>query len=105
MLNRLTISELLPKLAAREFSSRETVQACLDQIERVDSHLKAFLSVDAADALAQADAADRLRAQSCIGPEHPLLGVPIALKDVIPVRNQPLQCGSKILSGFVSPYD
>ena len=105
MLNRLTVSELLPKLAGREVSAREVLQACLDQIERVDGRLKAFLSVDAANAVAQADAADQLLAQGGATRERPLLGIPIALKDVIAVRDQPLNCGSKILGGFVSPYD
>jgi aspartyl-tRNA(Asn)/glutamyl-tRNA(Gln) amidotransferase subunit A len=39
------------------------------------------------------------------GPEQPLLGVPVAVKDVIAVKNQPLNCGSKILGHFVSPYN
>ena len=60
MLNQLTISELTTKLAKREVSAREATQACLDQIARVDGKLHAFLSFNAADALAQADAADKL---------------------------------------------
>ena len=63
MLNQLTISGLAAKLAKREVSAREAMQACLDQIHRVDGKIYAFLSHDAADALAQADAADRLLAQ------------------------------------------
>src|SRR4051812_42856004 len=56
MLNRLTITELTKKLAAREVSSREAMQSCLDQVARVDGQIHAFISHDAADALAQADA-------------------------------------------------
>src|SRR6266481_4495453 len=78
------------------------MQACLDQVHRVDPRIHAFISCDDADALAQADAADRQRAT---GHSHPLLGVPIGIKDVIAVRNQPLSCGSKILGKFISPYD
>jgi hypothetical protein len=59
MLNQLTISELAAKLAKREVSAREAMQSCLDQIARVDGKIHAFISHDAADALAQADAADR----------------------------------------------
>ena len=103
MLNQLTISELTAKLARREISAREATQACLDQIARVDSRLHAFLSYDADDALAQADAADQSLAAG--GPARPLLGVPIAVKDVLAVKNQPLNCGSKILGKFISPYD
>jgi aspartyl-tRNA(Asn)/glutamyl-tRNA(Gln) amidotransferase subunit A len=103
MLNQLTISELTAKLAGREVSAREATQACLDQIARVDGKIHAFLSYDAADALAQADAADKLRAHD--GANCPLLGVPIAMKDVLAVKNQPLNCGSKILGNYISPYD
>jgi len=105
MLNRLTISELAAKLAGREVSSREAMQACLDRIQSVDERLGAFISYDAADALAQAEAADLALAGGQTHAERPLLGVPIATKDVIAVRGQPLNCGSKILGKFVSPFD
>jgi aspartyl-tRNA(Asn)/glutamyl-tRNA(Gln) amidotransferase subunit A len=102
MLNQLTTWQLAAKLARREVSARQAMQACLDQIQRLDGRLHAFLSCDAPDALAQADAADRALAAGRSG--LPLLGVPIALKDVIAVRGQPLRCGSKILGDFISPY-
>lgn len=105
MLNRLTISELTTRLAKREASAREATQACLDQIKRVDGDIHAFLSYDVADALAQADAADKALASGTTHRERPLLGVPLAMKDVLAVRNQPLGCASKMLAGFVSPYD
>ena len=105
MLNQLTISELTAKLATREVSSRAATQACLDQIQRVDEQLHAFISHDAAAALAQADAADQAIASGATHTQQPLLGVPVALKDVIAVKGQPLTCGSKILGQFISPYD
>jgi aspartyl-tRNA(Asn)/glutamyl-tRNA(Gln) amidotransferase subunit A len=105
MLNRLTLSELASRLAQRDVSAREALQACLAQIERVDPQLKAFLSYDADDALAQAEAADRQLAQGGPRPAQSLLGVPVALKDVIAVQGQPLSCGSKILHRFVAPYN
>lgn len=105
MLNSLTISELTARLARREASAREAVQACLDRIDRVDGRVKAFLSYDAADALAQADAADRAIADGVTHAARPLLGVPVALKDVLCARGQPCQCGSRILGDFRSPYD
>jgi len=105
MLNQLTISELAAKLAGREVSAREAVQSCLDQIARVDGKIHAFISHNDQDALAQADAADKLLAQNGRDASHPLLGVPVAVKDVLAVKNQPLNCGSKILGKFVSPYD
>ena len=105
MLNQLTISELAARLAARTVSSREITQACLDRIARVDGKIHAFISHDARDALAQADAADQLLAQGVRPADRPLLGIPVAIKDVLAVKNQPLNCGSKILGNFISPYD
>src|SRR6266487_6718906 len=95
MLNQLTISELAACLKQREASAREVTEACLQQIERVDGKIHAFLSYDRADALRQADAADRLLQERPQGKS--LLGIPVAIKDVIAVKDQPLNCGSKIL--------
>ena len=81
------------------------MQGCLDQIQRVDRRIKAFLGYDAADALAQAEAADKAIAAGADFKQRPLLGVPIAVKDVLCVKDHPCSCGSKILGKFVSPYD
>src|SRR5271169_213607 len=105
MLNQLTISELAGKLAKREISAREIMQSCLDQIARVDGKIHAFISHDSADALAQADAADKQISSGTTHAQKPLLGIPIAVKDVLAVKSQPLNCGSKILGKFISPYD
>src|SRR4051794_10672730 len=105
MLNQLTISELQKRLGSREVCAREAMQACLAQIKRVDSEVKAFLSYDEADALRQAEAADKLIADGATNTTHPLLGVPLAMKDVLAVKGHPLNCASKILGNFVSPYD
>jgi len=102
MLNSLDILKLCEQLNRREVSAREVMQSCLRRIEVVDSRLHAFLNVDAEDALAQAEAADRRLAQ---GEQLPLLGVPVAIKDAIAVRGHPLTCASRILGNFVSPYD
>jgi aspartyl-tRNA(Asn)/glutamyl-tRNA(Gln) amidotransferase subunit A len=105
MLNELTIGELTAKIARREVSAREATQACLDRIQRVDGQIHAFLSYDAGDALAQADAVDQSVAAGATAAERPLLGVPVGIKDVLAVKGQPLNCGSKILGKYVSPYD
>jgi aspartyl-tRNA(Asn)/glutamyl-tRNA(Gln) amidotransferase subunit A len=105
MLNQLTISELTAKLAKREASAHEATQACLDQIKRVDGQIHAFLSYDAADALTQAAAVDKAIASGASPAGHPLLGVPIGIKDVLAVKGHPLNCASKILGKFISPYD
>ena len=104
MLNQLTISELTAKIAKREVSAREATQACLDRVAKVEGHIHAFISHNDADALAQADAVDKLIAQGNVA-NYPLLGVPIGIKDVLAVKDHPLNCGSKILGNFVSPYD
>jgi aspartyl-tRNA(Asn)/glutamyl-tRNA(Gln) amidotransferase subunit A len=104
MLNQLTISQLADQLGRREISAREIMSACLEKIQRVDARLHAFISYDAADALAQAEAADQSLAAGATHREKPLLGIPVGIKDVIAVRDQPLNCGSKILGSFVSPY-
>src|SRR5206468_7020000 len=80
-------------------------RACLEQIQRVDGQIRAFISYDGANALAQADAADRALGTGTTQAEQPLLGIPVAIKDVIAVKGQPLNCGSKILAKFISPYD
>ncbi len=105
MLNQLAISELAVKLGSREVSAREVMQDCLDRINRVDGQIHAFLSHDIADAMAQADAVDRAIAAGASHDQQPLLGIPIAIKDVLAVKGQPLNCGSRILGKFVSPYD
>lgn len=105
MLNQLTISELTAKLSRREATARDGMQACLDQLARVEGSIHAFISYNADDALAQADAADKALASGVSHAQKPLLGVPIGIKDVLAVKNHPLNCGSKILGKFVSPYD
>ena len=105
MLNQLTISDLAARLAQREVSARDVMQSCLDQIARVDGKIHAFISYSPDDALAQAEAADKLLARAGRDASRPLLGVPVAIKNVIAVKNQPLNCGSKILGKFISPYD
>ena len=105
MLNQLSISELTAKIARREVSAREATQACLNRIQQVDGKIHAFLTYDASDALAQADVVDKDVAAGATAAERPLLGVPVGIKDVLAVKNQPLNCASKILGKFISPYD
>ena len=105
VLNQLSLSQLQQRLVTREVSAREAMQSCLDQIQRVDGQVKAFLSHDDADALAQADAVDQLIASGATPQSHSLLGVPVAIKDVLAVKGHPLNCASKILGNFISPYD
>ena len=105
MLHELTLSALTAKLAAGEVSAREAMQACLDRIDAVDDRVNAFISLDRDDALGQADAADERLAKGDTHPAKPLLGVPISLKDIFCAKGQPVNCSSKILGNFRSPYD
>lgn len=82
-------------------TSREKTQACLDKIKERNGELNAFLEVFD-DALEQADRADERIAR---GETGPLLGVPIAIKDNILFEGHKAGAASKILEGFVSPYD
>jgi len=106
-LTDLSITEAVQSLRSGETSSRELVSACLARIERLDPRLHAFLALSPDAALEQADAADaRLAAARRDGAVEtpPLLGVPIAVKDVLCVQGMPTTCGSAILKNFVPPY-
>jgi aspartyl-tRNA(Asn)/glutamyl-tRNA(Gln) amidotransferase subunit A len=98
-----SLAELSARLERRELSAVELLQAFLARTKAVEPLVHAFNSYDEADALAQAAASDARRAAGqTLGP---LDGLPIGLKDVIAVRDQPLTASSRILRNFISPYD
>ncbi|WP_037607665.1 Asp-tRNA(Asn)/Glu-tRNA(Gln) amidotransferase subunit GatA [Streptacidiphilus rugosus] len=100
---RNTAAHTAQAIASGEVSAVEVAQAHLDRIGAVDEKVHAFLHVDAEGALAAARAVDEKRAK---GEElGPLAGVPLALKDVFTTRGVPTTAGSKILEGWVPPYD
>ena len=101
-LYKLGIKEAAEGLAAGEFSSVELTQAVIDRVHAKDGEIGAYLTFDEEGALAAAKAADEKRG----GDQSPsLLGIPVAIKDLINVKGQPCTCASKILKGYVSPYD
>lgn len=97
-----TLTELRNALRRGEITSVAATQAMLDRIVALDNELKSYLTITDELALEQAAAADRRRAQ---GEDGALLGVPIAVKDIICVAGAPTTAGSKILDGFIPPYD
>lgn len=100
---RYTAAETAAAVAKGEVSAVEVAQAHLDRIEAVDKKVNAFLHVDTEGALSAARAVDEKRAK---GEElGPLVGVPLALKDVFTTKGVPTTCGSKILEGWIPPYD
>ena len=96
-------SEMAAALQSGEISSVELTTAHLARIEEVDSQVKAFLHVDKAGALAQAEDVDKRRKAG--EKLSPLAGVPLALKDVMVQKGIPTTCGSKMLEGWRPPYD
>ena len=97
------VARLAARLAAKEISSVELMQAFVARTKAVDGRVRAFNSFDEPGALALAAAADERRAQGRA--RSPLDGIPIGLKDVIAVEGQPLTCSSRMLAGYISPYD
>jgi aspartyl-tRNA(Asn)/glutamyl-tRNA(Gln) amidotransferase subunit A len=95
--------ELAAKLAAREVSSVEATQACLARVAQVDGKVKAFLRLDEKGALAAAEASDARRKAG--NPASPLDGVPIGLKDIFLTEGVETTAASRILQGFIPPYD
>ncbi|MGW6448847.1 Asp-tRNA(Asn)/Glu-tRNA(Gln) amidotransferase subunit GatA [Lentzea sp. NPDC055074] len=98
-----TAAELAAKIHSGEVSSVEVTQAHLDRIAETDGKVHAFLHVDTEGALAQARRVDEaVKAGEQVSP---LAGVPLALKDVMTTEGVPTTVGSKILEGWIPPYD
>ncbi|WP_018295752.1 Asp-tRNA(Asn)/Glu-tRNA(Gln) amidotransferase subunit GatA [Corynebacterium lubricantis] len=103
-LTSLSAAELAEKIHSGEVTSREVTQAHLDRIAETDEVLGAFLHVGAEEALAVADEID---AKVAAGEELPsaLAGVPVAVKDLFVTTDAPTTAASKMLEGYMSPYD
>ncbi len=97
-----SLTEVVAALRARQIRSQELVEELLRIIHRRDSTIGAYLWLNEEEALSQARAADEARAQ---GKDEPLLGIPVAVKDNMNVRGQPCTCASRILQGYIAPYD
>jgi aspartyl-tRNA(Asn)/glutamyl-tRNA(Gln) amidotransferase subunit A len=99
---RMTAAELADKLASREISSVEATRAHLDRLAAVDGDVHAFLHVNAAALETAADIDRRRAAGERLGP---VAGVPLAIKDVLVTTDMPSTSGSRILEGYLSPFD
>jgi len=99
----LPLSQISDALAAGEVSPEALLEASLARIRAVDGKLHAFLRLTENEAHAAAKAAAQRRANR--KPAGPLDGIPIALKDIYCMEGVETTCGSKILRGYVPPYD
>jgi aspartyl-tRNA(Asn)/glutamyl-tRNA(Gln) amidotransferase subunit A len=97
-----TVAELVSDLQRRAISSVELTRAYLSRIERHQAVCNAFITVTPEAALAEAARAD---ARLAAGDAGPLTGVPIAHKDIFCTSGTRTTCGSRMLAGFISPYD
>ncbi len=101
-LHELTMHQALAAMRRGELTSVELTTAILARIEAVEPKTRAYLTVTAERALEAARQADALRAA---GEERPLLGLPIAIKDNLSTRGVETTCASRILEGYVPPFD
>jgi aspartyl-tRNA(Asn)/glutamyl-tRNA(Gln) amidotransferase subunit A len=110
-LTRLTAAAMGHRLRAGDISSRELVEAHLALAERENPALNSWLVIDAAGARAAAADADarlavaRAEGRAALQALHPLCGVPVGLKDLVSVRGGQCTAGSRILAGYIAPYD
>ncbi|MEY2773193.1 MAG: Asp-tRNA(Asn)/Glu-tRNA(Gln) amidotransferase subunit GatA [Actinomycetota bacterium] len=100
---RKDASELAGLVSSGEVSAVEVAQAHLDRIAAVDGAVHAFLHVDTEGALASAAAVDaKVKAGDKLSV---LAGVPLGLKDILATNGLPTTCGSRVLDGWIPPYD
>jgi len=99
----LTVTELAAQLASGDLQARTVVEACVSRIGKLDGALHAFQTIAAERALERADALDTARARD--GATGPLHGVPIAIKDNMSTRGIATTAASRILAGYIPPYD
>ena len=104
----LSLTELVQYLRSGELSSQELIQGYLERINALEPQLEAFITITEELAMAQARDSDRRLAEWRREPHNalpPLLGVPIAIKDLLCLAGVRCTCGSRILGDFIPPYN
>ena len=101
-LNQCSIMELITLLNNKKISSLDIINSLFSIIDKKDDLIGAYLTLDREEIVKNALDADKKRSN---GVNLPLLGIPISIKDLINVKDQPCTCSSKILKNYISPYD
>lgn len=106
-LHTWSVRQALDALERGQISSEELTCACLAQIERLESQVHAFITLTGEQAIQQARAADQRRAAARRHPDEALpalLGLPLAVKDLLTLAGVRCTCGSRILENFIPPF-
>ncbi len=98
----LSIAQALTMMDKGELSALEITRSCLERIAEVEQDVCAFITIDSAGALRQADEADRRRKAGTAGK---LCGIPLSIKDLLSTKGLKTTCGSRILENYIPPYD
>lgn len=99
-----TIHELHEMMKRREITSRQITESVLSRIDRVESQIRAYITLLREEALEQASTIDQKLQKGEI-PLTPLTGIPLAIKDLICTQGILTTCAAKILHNFIPPYD
>ncbi len=105
-LNDLTVQEAIFGLTSKKFSAREVTSACLEQIKKLNKEINAYLTISEKEALEAAEKSDQERIRSPhSSDEKPLLGIPVALKDLFCTKNMKTTAASRLLKDYLPQYD
>ncbi|MFA6526406.1 MAG: Asp-tRNA(Asn)/Glu-tRNA(Gln) amidotransferase subunit GatA [Candidatus Buchananbacteria bacterium] len=102
-LHKLTLLQAFTGLRNKEFTSRELTEACFSQIKKFDDQVKSFITLNEKEAYEQADAADEKLKNG--DSASPLLGIPVAIKDIFCTKDLKTTSASKILENYIPPFD